>query len=238
MKLEDYIKTLPSDEELDKQLAALRDKQPVREDKTTLSESSLNRVREAWKEHDTGTITGFRGFHDCGNGPRITKNENKGRNSVLRSMILAKGYGLTKVKGSWLENGTDEVGEASYFVVDLKDTGNLKKDLISFGKKFDQDAITFAEANGDYYAISTNTCPDSWPGFGVIGKEERLGMPKFGKTGINGFSRVNKRAFVFERFNQWITKLSFYPTEIRSINTIHKRYPDKQSILNIGSLYE
>ena len=205
--------------------------------KYLLSERGLSRVYDSWKNHATGTITAFRGAHDCGNGDVLTKKENKGRNGVLRSMILAKGHGITKVKGSWIENGDTEVGEASYYVVDLKDSGNLKKDLIKIAAKFEQDAITYADAGGDYYAISTNKCPESWPGNGTVGKEEKLGSPKFGKTGIEGFSRVNGRAFVFETF-QLETKISHYPTEIRSITKIAERYPDKESIINIGNLYD
>ena len=50
--------------------------------------------------------------------------------------------------------------------------------------------------------------------------EEKFGKPKFGKTGIYGFSRVNNRAFVFESGFELRTKMSYYPTEIRSINRI------------------
>lgn len=197
-----------------------------------IKESSLTRVQKAWSEHDTGTITAFRGYHDCGNGNKITKKENKNRNSVLQSKLLKRGYGITKVKGSWLENNEIERGESSFFVVDLKDSGNLKKDLIKLGNQFEQDAITYASKDSDYYAISTNTCIKSWPGFGKVGREQKLGLPKFGKTGVDGFSRVGGRSFVFESINI-TTKLNCYPTEIRSIMHIDDGYPDKQSIINI-----
>ena len=198
-----------------------------------LNESSLSRVQKAYFEHATGTITAFRDAHDCGEGDKIAMKENKIRNSILHSKLLKRGYGVTKVKGSWLENGSVEVGEMSWFVVDLKDSGQLKKDLIILGEQFEQDAITFSEKNGEYYAISSNTCKKAWPGFGKIGIEQKLGKPKFGKTGVDGFSRVNGRAFVFEN-NEIITKMDYYPTEIRSIVHIDFGYPDKQSIINIG----
>lgn len=198
--------------------------------KDYINESSLSRVQKMWFEHDTGTITAFRGFHDCGNGDKISKKENKNRNSVLQSKLLSKGYGITKVKGSWLENNQVEKGEMSFFVVDLKDSGNLEKDLIKFGYEFEQDAITYAKVKDDYYAISTNNCIGSWPGFGRIGIKEKLGKPNFGKTGINGFSRVGGRAFVFENDNL-ITKMDFTPTEIRSITNIEIGFPDKKSII-------
>jgi hypothetical protein len=176
-------------------------------------------VREAWSTHDTGTITAYRDFAECGDGERYTSKQKNVMNRFLKSKLLKRGYGVTKVKGSWFENGDTEVNEASFFVVDLKDSGNLKSDLIALGTEFDQDAITFAEVGGDFYAVSTNECEESWPGFGKIGKEEKLGSPKFGKTGINGFSRVNNRAFVFEGYKvvEQETLSSHTPTSIRSI---------------------
>jgi len=198
-----------------------------------LNESSLSRVQKAYSEHDTGTITAFRYKHDCGNGEILTRKEKDGRNGVLKSKLLKRGYGVTKVKGAWMENGDLEVGETSFFVVDLKDTGKLKKDMIKLGKQFEQDAITYANKDDEYYAISTNECPLASPGKGKIGIEEKLGKPKFGKTGINGFSRIGGRAFVFEE-HIIETKLMHPPTEIRSIMNIDKMYPDKKSIRDIN----
>ena len=184
-----------------------------------LSESTLNRIRSAWIEHDTGTITAFRDMTECGDGVKYTKKQNIGKNSILRSKLLKRGYGITKIKGSWIENGGKEVSEASYYVVDIKDSGKLLKDLIELGKDFEQDAITYAEKESDYYAVSTNMCENSWPGFGRVGVKEKLGKPKFGKTGISGFSRVNNRAFVFESYNL-ISRTDFGPISLRSIEHI------------------
>ena len=203
--------------------------------KNYINESSLSRVQKAWLKYDTGTITGFRYAYNCGQGDIITLKENKARNSILLSKLLKRGYGVTKIKGSWLESGSIEVGEMSWFVVDLKDKGILKKDLIKLGEQFEQDAITFSKKNGEYYAISSNTCEKGWPGAGKIGVEKKLGKPVFGKTGVDGFSRVGGRAFVFEN-NKIITKMDYNPTEIRSIVHIDDGYTDKQSIINIGKL--
>ena len=185
-----------------------------------LAESSLSRIQKYWIEYDTGTITAFRGAEECGLGASITKKQNKGRNGILHSKLLNRGYGVTRIKGSWFENAGKEKNESSFFVVDLKKSGKLKKDLINLGTDFDQDAIIYADKGSDYYGISTNKCPDSEPGKGKIGIEEKFGKPKFGKTGIYGFSRVNNRAFVFESGFELRTKMSYYPTEIRSINRI------------------
>lgn len=206
--------------------------------KVYLKESSLSRVQKAWGEHATGTITAFRGRHDCGDGDVIIKKENEARNSILKSKLLKRGYGITKIKGSWLENNEVERGEVSFFVVDVKDSGDLQKDLIDLGEQFEQDAITFAEKGDDYYAISSNTCIKAWPGFGKIGEKTKLGKPVFGKTGISGFSRINGRAFVFESID-YETKMCYHPTEIRSIMHIDNRYPDKRSIIDeLRKIYE
>lgn len=198
--------------------------------KKYINEGSLSRIQKVWTEHATGTITAFRGKEDCGQGKDISKKQNKARNAILRSKLLARGYGITKVKGAWLENNEVERGEMSFFVVDLNDSGKLRKDLIKLGTQFEQDAIIFAEKQGIYSAISSNECPQAWPGFGKIGVVKELGKPKFGKTGIDGFSRVGGRAFVFEGASEVFTKMRFFPTEIRSIMKIEEKYPDKESI--------
>ena len=182
--------------------------------KEFLSESSLSKVQKAWSEHDTGTITAFRFAKDCGEGDKYTTKSNKDRNLVLKFKILSKGFGVTKVKGSWLENGDVEVGEESFFVVDLKDSGKLKQTLQEFGYEFEQDAITYADKQSDYYAIGTNKCPGAFPGYK---KEVKLGKPTFGKVGVDGFSRVNGRAFVFES-TTFDVITDYPPTEIRSIH--------------------
>lgn len=217
MKLYEYIKTIDVEGLLDK---------PLNRVPSRANESSLSRVRKVWTEHDTGTITAFRDIEDCGDGDTIPKTEKKSRNRDLKSILLGMGYGVTKVKGSWAENGVEQ-NEASFFVVDINDKGSLKKDLIKLGTKYEQDAITYADAGSDYYAIGTNTCPDSWPGFGTIGKSEKLGVPKFGKTGINGYSKVNNRAFVFEGFQQ--EKLTDKGVgEWRSIQHHYKKYLESE----------
>jgi len=187
--------------------------------KEFLSESSLSRVQRQWSEHDTGTITAFRDNKDCGTGEKYTTKSKKARNAVLKAKLLKRGFGVTKVQGSWYESGDKLVNEESFFVTDLKNTGKLKKELIVLGIEFEQDAITYADKGGDYYAISTNECGDAWPGFGKLRKSAKLGKPVFGKSGLDGFSKVNGRAFVFKE-STILTKLDHSPTHIRSIQHI------------------
>ena len=175
---------------------------------TELNESSLSRIWEHYTKHQTGTLSAFRYAEDCGKGKVYSLSENKKRSAKLKALLLKDGYGVTPIDGIYTENyGTDdaiEVEEDSYFVVDLKDKGQLKKDLIKYGEMFDQDSITFSEANGAYYIISTNTC-GGYPGFGKIGVEDKLGAPKFGKANKGEdefFSKIRGRAFVFKELGE------------------------------------
>lgn len=186
-----------------------------------VNESSLNRVLKAWMKYDTGTITAFRDSEDCGDGDTITKSEKRRRNGELKQILRGMGFGIAKVKGVWFE-GDVEVSEESFFVVDINNKGNLKSKLIELGTHYEQDAITFAKASGYYFAISTNTCKNAWPGSGKIGVEVKLGSPKFGRSGINGFSKVNNRAFVFENY-RLITKCGSLP-EYRSMKATYEKY--------------
>lgn len=188
-------------------------------------ESSLSRVWKQSQEHDTGTITAFRYAPECGKGKPYTKSENKARNAKLKAKLLSMGYGVTAIAGTYIENyNTDdeiEVKEDSFLVVDLKDTGRLKKDLIKLGSMFDQDSITYSKKTGEYFLISTNTCPNGYPGSGKIGVEVKLGKSMFGKSG-EFHSKVNGRPFIFEGCERDNLELltDYPPTEIRSIKKL------------------
>lgn len=179
-----------------------------------ITESSLSRIFSAYEKHQTGTISGFRYAENCGEGKVYTLSENKKRNSILKAKLLKLGYGVTPIKGTYIEGyeteNAREVDEESFYVVDLKDGKKLKSVLIELGKEFDQDSIAFSEANGEYKLISTNTC-GGYPGFGEIGVEANLGKPTYGgkefKAGTEEdpdkvekaefFSKIRGRAFVF-----------------------------------------
>jgi len=186
-----------------------------------LKESSLSRIYNASKEHDCGTISAFRSSRDCNEGQPFSIKENRKRSAVLKAKLLQMGYGVTKISGTYVENygksNAVEVKEDSYFVVDLKDDKKLKKNLIKLGLQFEQDSITFQEKDGSYFLISSNKCPDGYPGNGSVGKEVKLGKPLFGKDGVF-HSKINGRPFIFEgviRHNEVLTDHT--PTEIRSI---------------------
>jgi len=170
----------------------------------SLLESSLSRIFQQYKEHDTGTITAFRFARLCGNGERYTKTENEKNNSILRAKLLKLGYGVTSIKGEFIENfgsaNERTVKENSFFVVDLEDRGTLKRDLIKLGTLFEQDSVTYNQhdRSNNYLLIRTNNCPNGYPRK-KIGEAIKLGKPLFGKNGEFN-SRVGGRPFIFEEF--------------------------------------
>lgn len=196
--------------------------------KRYLNESSLTRVWKQTIKFDSGTISAFRSRKDCGMGEKYTKEENNKKQNILKSKLMMLGYSITKIKGIYIENyktkDAVEVKEKSFLVVDIKDTGNLKKDLIKLGEEFEQDSITYSKPSGEYHLISTNKCKSAYPGRGKIGVEIKLNKPMFGKKG-EFFSRVNGRPFIFESINNELIKLIDHtPTEIRSIKWFSENY--------------
>lgn len=192
-----------------------------------VNESSLSRIWKQTQKYDSGTISAFRDARECGDGVKYTKSENKKRNSILESKLLSMGYGITKIKGVYIENyGSDNekhVNEESFLVVDIENKGTLKKDMMILGEKFEQDSITYSKPSGEYIIISTNECPNGYPGFGKIGVEKKLGKSMFGKKG-EFYSRVNGRPFVFESIQNRLRLLSEYPpTQIRSIKHLSEQ---------------
>lgn len=181
-----------------------------------IDESGLSRIYQHYMEHDSGTISAFRG--------NLELKENKARNKELKGYLLSKGYGVTSIKGTYIENygkeDAREVNEESFFVIDLEDSGNLKQDLIKMGKKYGQDSITFSKSGNEgglYYLIGTNE--DGFPGFG---KEVKLGKPMFGKDG-QFHSKINGRPFVFESYKD-VSSYHDFDDSIKNYSLFSKRY--------------
>lgn len=166
-----------------------------------LNESGLARLAKHMAEHDCGTITAFRSKEGCA-GPEdmpYTKPDNQRRNRQLYANLQMMGYAATAVHGAYIENyGTPdakEVRENVYFVVDIRDTGRLRDDLIKLGAKYQQDSILFIPVGGrGSILIGTNDCPNSYPGFG---KEVKFNDRKMGQGG-EFMTKVNGRPFMFE----------------------------------------
>jgi hypothetical protein len=187
-----------------------------------MGESSLNRIRSATQSHDYGAITAFRYARDCGTGERYVRRENLQRNKSLFNKLKSLGYGITAVKGAYIENyGTAdarEVGESSYFVVDLQDKGSLKKDLMKLGEEFEQDSILFGSAGSEPMLIGTSDCENAYPG---MGKVVKLSGGLFGKSG-EFMTRVKGRPFIFTE-DVGELECHKYPTELRGAAKIARQ---------------
>jgi len=164
-----------------------------------INESSLSRVVHHMIDHDCGTITAHRSKEGCG-GPDdkpYSKEDNKKRNRQLYAILESLGYGVTEVDGAYIENfgkpNAIEVTEDVYFVVDLKDSGNLEKNLRRLGEEFDQDSILFIPKGKMGMLIGTNNCSD-YPGYG---KTMPFSSRSFGKPG-QFMTKVRNRPFIFE----------------------------------------
>lgn len=161
-----------------------------------LEESSLSRIWSKTKNHSCGTITSYRGDR--------TKAENKKTNKEMLTYLMGKGYSVTKIKGSYIENfGSEnekEVGEASFFVcnqkVDGDDGGKLQKDLAALGRKYDQDSVLIIPHGGKgAFLLGTSKRDDGFPAYN---QKEVVGKGKFGKAAGQFLSRIRGREFAFE----------------------------------------
>ena len=178
-------------------MAKLKDLLP----KKPMNESGLSRLAKHMDEHDCGTITAFRSKEGCG-GPDAAEyslDDNKKRNRQLYANLEVLGYGVTRVDGAYIENfGTKdakEVKEDVYFVVDLKDKGTLKNDLMRLGEKYMQDSILFIPKGGKgSMLIGTNNCENSYPGYHNTQTYNDRNMGKGGEF----MTKVKGRPFVFE----------------------------------------
>ena len=166
-----------------------------------LNESGLARLAKHMAEHDCGTITALRSKEGCA-GPEdmpYTRADNQKRNRQLYANLQMMGYAATAVHGAYIENyGTPdakEVRENVYFVVDIKDTGRLRDDLVKLGNKYQQDSILFIPVGGNgSILIGTNDCPNSYPGFG---KEVKFNDRKMGQGG-EFMTKISGRPFMSE----------------------------------------
>lgn len=159
-----------------------------------LGESSLSRIWQHIQNHQAGAISGYRDEN--------SKEENKQNNREIKAYLRRKGYSVTGVQGSYIENfnseNAREVGEPSFFVVDIEDKGTLIKDLSALGRRFDQDSVLLIPKGGKgkgAYLFGTSKRDDTFP---TYGQTIVVGDSKFGKAAGEFLSRIGGRAFAFE----------------------------------------
>jgi hypothetical protein len=168
-----------------------------------LNESSLTRIHSHIMKHDCAVITAFRNkLINCmseDNGDKLNIGDNKMRNKHLKSALLSLGYGVTSVKGTYIENYMSdnqvEVKEDSYFVVNLTDNPDFISHIKKLGEMFCQDSVMIVEQGGDNnYLFGTNK--SDFPGYG-----EKIELGYF-KPGIEAefMTKVSGRPFALESF--------------------------------------
>ena len=149
--------------------------------KQVINESSLSRLHQHISQHECAIITAFRNDPTDGsmcrsdlapstyqNGETNPTKINRANNRDLKAKLLAKGYGITPVDGSYIEDfGSDiakEVKEDSLFVVNLIDDPNFIDTIESMGQRYCQDSVMIIPMGGEKpYLLGTNH--SSFPGF-------------------------------------------------------------------------
>lgn len=159
--------------------------------KQVINESSLSRMHQHISEYDCATITAFRNKPTDGDSCAIpdppvpadpskqpstsdyhpelknTLDINKKNNSDLKATLLAYGFGITAVDGTYIENFKSqnpdkppiEVKEDSFFVVNLS---NMPQEqffevIKRLGKKYCQDSVLLIPKGGKNGAILYGT---------------------------------------------------------------------------------
>jgi hypothetical protein len=168
-----------------------------------LNESSLNRLYSHIQKYDCAIITAFRSSMvncmDEEDERKLNIRNNKSRNKNLKSALISLGYGVTNVKGTYVENFLSdnqiEVKEDSYFVVNLSDDPRFIDKIKKLGEMFCQDSVMILEKGGDNnYLFGTNK--SDFPGYG-----ESIPVGNF-KPGIESefMTKIGGRPFALESF--------------------------------------
>lgn len=168
-----------------------------------VNESSLNRIRQHIENNQCAVITAFRSnLTNCATSPdderKLNLYSNKGRNKKLLSSLLFLGYGVTEVKGTYIENYMEEnaveVKEDSFFVVNIKDDNSFIDNIVRLGELFCQDSVMIFDF-GDNYLYGTNN--SQFPGLG-----NKISLGKF-RPAIEGefMTKISKRPFTVENYD-------------------------------------
>jgi len=160
-----------------------------------LNESSISRTYEHILNHETAFITAHRGntkdTTKC-MPDHSTTLDNFERNRQMKAVLFEKGYGVTDVDGTYVEDfGTkaaNEVKEDSFFVVNLNDDPSFKSFLTGLSEHFCQDSFLYVDRGGEN-SVLVGTNNSEFPGFGneasmgsFVGGKEGEFMTRVGKS--------------------------------------------------------
>ena len=164
-------------------------KQILNEWKRFLKESSLSRLYRHMQDHESAALSAFRN--------EFTKAENLERNRKLKAELLGRGYGVTRILGSYIENfetpKATEVAEQSFFVSNRKDDPDFALEIAQLGEDFNQDSVLIVDKGAqDAYLLGTS--PEGE--FPQYGKKESVGALKMGDE-AEFMSRIGGRPYTF-----------------------------------------
>ena len=164
-------------------------KKILNEWKKFLKESSLSRLYRHMQEHESAALSAFRN--------EFTKQENLERNRELKAELLGRGYGITRILGSYIENFETpkaiEVAEESFFVSNRKEDPDFALEIAKLGEDFDQDSVLIVDKGAqDAYLLGTS--PEGE--FPQYGKKDSVGALKMGDE-AEFMSRVSGRPYTF-----------------------------------------
>ena len=96
---------------------------------------NMSRVLKHIEENTFGVISAYLG--------RLSLAENKVRQRQLKELVRSKGYGYKEIKGLWQSEKSEKLEEEyALFIPKVS-----FEDIISFGKKFEQEAILYGNPN-------------------------------------------------------------------------------------------
>tara|TARA_Y100000310_G_scaffold201429_1_gene201519 strand:+ start:10306 stop:10935 length:630 start_codon:yes stop_codon:yes gene_type:complete len=174
-----------------------------------INESSLSRLYRHIQEYDAAIITAHRtNLEDTADCLKLLPLvDNGARNKALKAVLLYKGYGVTVVDGSYVENFKDpdplkrvEVSEESFFVANLQDEDSFIEQIGKFGELFCQDSVLIIPRGGeDAYLLGTNN--SLFPG---RGNREFVGDFSAGAE-AEFMSKIRGRPFTFKEVKEMET---------------------------------
>lgn len=171
-------------------------------------DSNLNRIRTWIDTKEIAALTAWRDtLNDVENPSRTlidkpldgspedrkySKEENRKRNKMLAQALMSKGYGITKVMGSYIEGESMPVTEESYFVVNLKDDPKFKDTISKLSEWFNQDSFLYKpKGESDAYLVGMNASE-----FPSYGNEVKVG-PFLNNVASTYATRIKNESFSF-----------------------------------------
>jgi hypothetical protein len=193
-----------------------------------IQSATLSKARKMMELHDCGTISAERGERTGSSenpptGKRAADKAYKEATYYMRKDFEEKGYSVTQTFGGWPNKEGQMVGEASFFVADINDTGNLRQDLTDFGREYAQDSVIFipkgtfrgtnvGTAAREAYKIHGWVAPVDRPPENQgpdLGEEWDFGTASFGEDRVNT-TRLRGRPFAFgDEYNQKIPPTTY-----------------------------